>query len=164
MKRFKFKIVWRRRRRVARRKGNRKEYLAHKESARKLVHERLEYFNQFYGFKYHKVSIRNQKTRWGSCSRHGNLNFSYKWALLEPRLADYVIVHELCHLQEFNHSKQFWSLVEQQFPDHHTLRKQLKHLGSIPTIWAESIIHLTLLTVYTSLIKYKYDTEETTQK
>lgn len=111
-----------------RRKGSTKEYLAHKESARKLVHERLEYFNQFYGFKYNKVAIRNQKTRWGSCSHHGNLNFSYKLALLEPRLADYIIVHELCHLKEFNHSKAFWSLVVQQFPDYRELRKQLKRV------------------------------------
>lgn len=114
-----------------RRKENQKEYLAHKESARKLVHERLEYFNQFYGFKYNKVVIRNQKTRWGSCSRHGNLNFSYKLALLEPRLSDYIIVHELCHLQEFNHSKAFWSLIAQQFPDHKLIRGKLKHITTV---------------------------------
>ena len=149
-----FRIVWRKRRAV-RRKGNRKEYLAHKESARKLVHERLEYFNRFYGFKYNKVSIRNQKTRWGSCSRHGNLNFSYKLALLwnnpsstesprgelargEPvesvegrRMVDYIIVHELCHLQEFNHSHTFWALVAQQFPDYKSVIKKLKNVGSV---------------------------------
>ncbi len=101
--------------------------MAHKESARKLVHERLEYFNQLYNFKYNKVAIRNQKTRWGSCSRRGNLNFSYRLALMEPRLADYIIVHELCHLKEFNHSQNFWDLVAQQFPDYRELRKRLKH-------------------------------------
>ncbi|MBP9822036.1 MAG: M48 family metallopeptidase [Candidatus Pacebacteria bacterium] len=121
-----FKIVWRRVR-VSRPRPPRKEYLAHKESARKLVHERLEYFNQLYNFKYNKVAIRNQKTRWGSCSRRGNLNFSYRLALMEPRLADYIIVHELCHLKEFNHSQNFWDLVAQQFPDYRELRKRLKH-------------------------------------
>ncbi len=123
---MRFFIFRRRRQRITRRKGSRKEYLAHKELARQLVMERLEHYNQFYGFKYHKVTIRNQKTRWGSCSKAGNLNFSYKIALLPPRLADYIIVHELCHLAQFNHSRAFWELVEQQFPDHRELRKQLK--------------------------------------
>ncbi len=121
-----FRIVWRRRR-VSKPRPPRKEYLAYKESARKLVYERLEYFNQFYNFKYNKVAIRNQKTRWGSCSRRGNLNFSYRLALMDPRLADYIIVHELCHLKEFNHSQNFWDLVAQQFPDYKELRKKLKH-------------------------------------
>ncbi len=127
-------IIFRRRRRIVKRKKNNKEYLVHKESARRLVHERLEYFNQFYGFKYNKVAIRNQKTRWGSCSRRGNLNFSYKIALLSSRLSDYIIVHELCHLSQFNHSNDFWSLVSRQFPDHKELRGQLKRVGSIPSI------------------------------
>src|SRR3989344_7962300 len=126
---MKFRIVWRCRR-IVRRKGSQKEYLAHKELARRLIHDRLEYFNQFYGFKYNKVAIRNQKTRWGSCSKRGNLNFSYKLALLPSHLSNYIIVHELCHLKEFNHSKSFWLLVAQQFPDHQELKKQLKYLGS----------------------------------
>lgn len=128
---FRFRIVWRRRR-ITQRKGSTKKYLLHKESARKLVHERLEYFNQFYGFKYNKVAIRNQKTRWGSCSKRGNLNFSYKLALLPPHLADYIIVHELCHLKEFNHSQAFWDLVAQQFLDHKELRKKLKNEQDLP--------------------------------
>lgn len=129
---FRFRIVWftrpGKRRRVVRRKGSTKSYLLHKESARKLVRERLEYFNQFYGFKYNKVAIRNQKTRWGSCSKRGNLNFSYKLALLPPHLSDYIIVHELCHLQEFNHSQAFWDLVAKKFPEHGNLRKQMKDI------------------------------------
>ena len=124
--RLKFRIVWRRRR-IVRRKGSRKEYLKHKETARKLVHERLEHFNQFYGFTYKKVAIRNQKTRWGSCSKQGNLNFSYRLALLPPRQADYIIVQELCHLGQFNNSPAFWALVEKTVPEYRQIRKELEY-------------------------------------
>jgi len=94
--------------------------------AQELVYRRLEYFNQYYQYTYHRVSFRHQKTRWGSCSREGNLNFNVKIALLPPHLADYIIVHELCHLKEMNHSERFWHLVAQTFPEHKTLRKELK--------------------------------------
>lgn len=107
-------------------KDTRNKYLEHKEAARKLIKERLTYFNSFYKFSFKKISIRNQSTRWGSCSRKGNLNFNYKLVLLKPELADYIIVHELCHLKEFNHSKRFWDLVAKTIPGHKHLRKQLK--------------------------------------
>lgn len=106
-----------------------KDYSAHKEGARGLVQTRLEYFNQVYGFKYNRVSIRNQKTRWGSCSIKGNLNFNYKIASLPARLADYIIVHELCHLKELNHSVKFWDLVARMIPDYLAIRKDLKKSG-----------------------------------
>ena len=101
-------------------------YKKNKEKARVFVHSRLEYFNQFYKFPYNRVSIRNQKTRWGSCSRKGNLNFNYKIIFLSPEAADYIIVHELCHLKELNHSKGFWDLVEKAIPNYKAIRKQLK--------------------------------------
>ncbi len=84
--------------------GNRskKEYLENKEKARKLIRERLYYFNSFYNFNFKNVSIRNQRTRWGSCSKSGNLNFNYKLIFLSEKMADYIIVHELCHLKEFS--------------------------------------------------------------
>ena len=104
-------------------------YKTHKVIALDLALRRLRYFNQHYGFKYNKVTIRNQKTRWGSCSRKGNLNFSYKIALIPSELADYVIVHELCHLKEFNHSVNFWNLVAQTVPEYKTYRKKLKGVG-----------------------------------
>jgi len=74
------------------------------------------------------VSIRNQKTRWGSCSRQKNLSFSYRLFLLPPRFCDYVIVHELCHLKEMNHSPKFWALVARTFPDYKKLRREMKAL------------------------------------
>ncbi len=106
----------------------REHYLEHREAARVMAHERVAYFNRRYGFRFAGISIRDQKTRWGSCSRDGNLNFNYKIVLLPPCLADYVIVHELCHLGEFNHSPKFWNLVAQTIPNHRDLRKQLRYL------------------------------------
>lgn len=107
-------------------RGGKREYLAHKDTAFALAHSRLAHFNQTYGFAVGKVSIRNQKTRWGSCSKKGNLNFNYKIALLPAHLCDYIIVHELCHLKEFNHGKKFWALMEQSLPNYVQLRRELK--------------------------------------
>jgi predicted metal-dependent hydrolase len=101
-------------------------YEKHKEEARGLVVRRLEHFNRFYGLSWNKISIRDQKTRWGSCSKKKNLNFHYKLALVPASLADYVVVHELCHLKEFNHSKKFWELVALAIPDHQARRKELR--------------------------------------
>lgn len=106
--------------------GRRADYLAKKEAARVLVLSRLAHFNNFYGFKYHRISIRNQATRWGSCSRSGNLNFNYRLLDLAPAVADYIIVHELCHLAEFNHSARFWRLVAQAVPDYDEQRRALR--------------------------------------
>lgn len=103
--------------------------LAHKEAikkARALVHARLPELNQAYGFTYGRISIRDQKTRWGSCSHKGNLNFNYKIAFLPPELADYLLVHELCHLKEMNHSPRFWELVERGVPKYKILRRRLR--------------------------------------
>ncbi|MES3005829.1 MAG: M48 family metallopeptidase [Patescibacteria group bacterium] len=104
----------------------RKEYLSLKENAKKLVTKRLEYFNQYYGFKIGNITIRNQKSRWGSCSRKGNLNFNYRIAVIPLELLDYIVVHELCHIGEMNHSKKFWDLVLKTIPDCKERRKKLK--------------------------------------
>ena len=106
---------------------NRRDYAKYKEHARSLVHARLAHFNQAYQFSWGRVAIRNQKSRWGSCSKRGNLNFSYRIALIAPELADYVIVHELCHLGEFNHSPRFWALVARACPEHRALRARLRN-------------------------------------
>jgi predicted metal-dependent hydrolase len=118
-------------RRVVHRKEKRtsKNYLKYKESARGIAISRLEYFNTFYGFKYNRIAIRDQKTRWGSCSKKGNLNFNYKIALIPEKARDYIIVHELCHLGEFNHSRNFWNLVKKTVPDYLEIRRALKKIG-----------------------------------
>jgi hypothetical protein len=110
------------------RKRPSKVYLANKERARQLVLSRLEYFNRFYGFTWGRVAIKNTKRRWGSCSKKGNLNFNYRVALISQDLADYVLVHELCHLGQFNHSRAFWELVAKTLPDYKVARKKLKNV------------------------------------
>ena len=97
-----------------------------REQARRFVENRIRYFNSFYGFKINRVAIKNTKTRWGSCSSKGNLNFNYKIIYLRPALADYLIVHELCHLGELNHSRRFWILVSKTIPDYIKINKELR--------------------------------------
>ena len=103
-----------------------KHYLAHKEQARELIHSRLVYFNEHYGLTYNRVAIRNQRRCWGSCTSLGNLNFSYKLLFLPAELRDYIIVHELCHLAELNHSPHFWALVAERVPEYQEHKKSLK--------------------------------------
>ncbi len=107
-------------------KFNRWDYKRHKEEARVLVHEKITQLNMHYGFPIRKVAIRNTKSRWGSCSKQGNLNFNYKILFLPPHIADYIIVHELCHLKEFNHSADFWNLVAKVTPNHKDIRAELR--------------------------------------
>jgi len=106
--------------------GEKKLIPIYKKQARVFVEERCAYFGKLYGVKPEKISIRGQKSRWGSCSRKGNLNFNYQIIFLPPQLADQVIVHELCHLIEFNHSKRFWDLVGKAIPDYVAVRKELR--------------------------------------
>lgn len=111
---------------------SRKLYLAKKEEVRAIVSDRVAHFIQHYGPRHGiavgKIAIRNQKSRWGSCSRKGNLNFNYKLAFLPPEERDYVIVHEICHIKEFNHGRGFWALVRETVPDYKELRKKLRQV------------------------------------
>ena len=111
---------------------SRKLYLANREAARALVAARLGHFMGHYGPRHGiapgSVAIRNQKSRWGSCSKKGNLNFNYKLVFLPPELRDYVIVHEICHIKEFNHGRGFWALVGEAVPQWKALRKQLRQV------------------------------------
>lgn len=107
---------------------NRRHYLKLREDARALVRARIAHFNAHYRVPVRKIFIKNHKSRWGSCSERGNLNFNYKLLLLPPEVADYIVVHELCHLLEFNHSPAFWALVEQTLPHHKVLRRTLRQL------------------------------------
>lgn len=113
-------------RRVSRVRGTQDHYERHRESARAVINERLHHFATFYEVQYARVSIRNTSTRWGSCSSAGGLNFHYKIGLLPPSLMDYVIVHEVCHLIEMNHSRSFWVHVARTVPDYRQCRAALK--------------------------------------
>ena len=105
-----------------------RDYVRHKHAALLLAQKKVAEWNAFYGFRVGKISVKNQKTRWGSCSRKGNLNFNYKILFLPEPLADYLVVHELCHLGEFNHSHKFWNLVAQTLPDYKARRVALKKI------------------------------------
>lgn len=97
--------------------------------AREVLGARTGYYARKMGVTYGRISIREQKTRWGSCSSAGNLNFNWKLVLMPPELLDYVVVHELAHRKEMNHSPRFWAIVEKELPDYCNRREKLKILG-----------------------------------
>ena len=99
-----------------------------REQARIFIENRLSFFNKFYNFEINRIAIKNTSTRWGSCSSKANLNFNYKIIYLRTELADYLIVHELCHLGELNHSKRFWALVEKTIPNYVDLNKEIRRI------------------------------------
>ena len=107
-------------------------YRTHRTFARRIITERVEEWNGTYGFTYGRIAIRNQKRCWGSCSSRKNLNFNYKLVFLPETLMDYVIVHELCHLAEMNHSVRFWEQVAVVLPDYQERRVHLKRITSVP--------------------------------
>lgn len=111
-------------------KLTREKVIALAEEALKVIPERVEYFAKVIGVTYGKITIRNQKTRWGSCSSKGNLNFNCLLMLAPPEVLDYVVVHELCHRKQMNHSKAFWLEVEKVLPNYKEVRKWLKEEGS----------------------------------
>lgn len=94
------------------------------------IRERLSEFAPKIGVQFGRVTIREQKSRWGSCSAKGNLNFNWKLIMAPPEVLNYVVIHELCHLIEFNHSNRFWTLVEAQMPEYALWKKWLKLHGA----------------------------------
>jgi len=103
-----------------------KDYEEHKQHAYVLAYNKILHFNRTYMHEVKSISIRNQKTRWGSCSGRGNLSFNYKIVFLPEELCDYIIVHELCHIQEMNHGKAFWNLVSKTIPDYKERIERIK--------------------------------------
>ena len=101
-------------------------YKLHREAALALVKEKLTHWTKQKKFFYSSVTIRQTKTRWGSCSSNGRLNFNYKILFLPTELQDYLIVHELCHLIHHNHSTAFWNLVEELIPAYRQLDQRLR--------------------------------------
>lgn len=107
-----------------------KDYREKKPEALRMIEERIQYFNSIYQHRYTGISVKSHRRLWGSCSRQGRLNFNYKLIHLPQELADYVIVHELCHLAVFNHSKKFWLEVERMIPDWRKRRLALRKAGN----------------------------------
>ena len=100
-----------------------------KSVARGLLLERLAYYAPIVGVGYNQVTVRCQKTKWGSCSSKRNLNFNCLLAMAPIEVLDYVVVHELCHLKQMNHSKKFYREVERVLPDYRERRAWLKKNG-----------------------------------
>lgn len=98
--------------------------------ALKVISVKVKHYAGLMNVQYGRITIRNQKTRWGSCSSKGNLNFNCLLMLAPDEVVDYVVIHELCHLIEMNHSKAFWQQVEQIMPDYKKHRKWLKDHGN----------------------------------
>ena len=102
--------------------------------AEEYIAKRVEHYITQTGGSYKRITIRDQKTRWGSCSSNGGLSFNWRLMLAPPRVLDYVVVHELCHLTHMNHSRDFWNKVESIMPDYRVYRDWLKKNGSSLTL------------------------------
>ena len=98
------------------------------------IRSRIDHFLPLTGGQVNRVTVRAQRSRWGSCSSKHNLNFNWKLILAPPGCLDYVVIHELCHLTEFNHSPRFWSLVETQQRDYLVWKDYLKRNGDALTL------------------------------
>jgi len=101
----------------------------YREEARVFLSNKTYFYAQKMRLKPGRIAIRDQKTRWGSCSARGNLNFSWRLIMMPENIVDYVVVHELCHIRHKNHGKDFWALVGSVIPDYKEKRAWLKQNG-----------------------------------
>lgn len=115
------------------------EFRILKIQAEEVFPERVRFYAGKMGISYGRITIRRQKTRWGSCSQSGNLNFNCLLMLAPPGVIDYVVVHELCHRIEMNHSSRFWKLVEEVYPGYDQWKRWLKENGGRLMRMAENI-------------------------
>ena len=99
--------------------------------AREKIVERCQYFSELTGYRLVSVKISSARKRWGSCGAKGAINFSWRLALAPPHVIDYVVVHELVHLIERNHSSHFWHRVAEIIPDHRLHRRWLRENGHL---------------------------------
>lgn len=98
----------------------------------------LERTSAYHGLRYHSVSIRSQKTRWGSCSARKNISLNRALLFLPPELVEYLLVHELCHTQHLNHSLRYWNLVERCDPDYARKERELSRAQRWVPAWAHT--------------------------
>ncbi len=95
---------------------------------KKALEDRVSYYADIMGVSYNRITIRDQKTRWGSCSSKGNLNFNFRLYYMPQHLMDYVIVHELSHRRHMDHSKEFWNEVGRFYPEYKKCVEELRHV------------------------------------
>lgn len=103
--------------------------IRYREEAHRKIEERVAFYHPLTGGRYTSVTIRDQKSRWGSCSSRGTLSFNYRLIFAPLPVLDYVVVHELCHLTHMNHSKEFWDKVASVMPEYNVHRQWLKDHG-----------------------------------
>lgn len=101
----------------------------YREMATDILNWECDRLSKIMGVTYNKVTIRDQKSRWGSCSSNGNINLNWRLLFMHPKIARYVVIHELAHRKHMNHSKEFWSEVERTMPDYKKYRALLKQNG-----------------------------------
>lgn len=99
--------------------------------ARNVFEQKVRYYAGLMNVTYGRIAIRDQKTRWGSCSADGNLNFNWRLIFAPAGVLDYVVVHELAHRKEMNHSARFWAVVEMYMPEYKKYRNWLKENGNL---------------------------------
>ena len=101
------------------------------EKAMQIIPEKVKHYAALVGVDYGRITIRNQRTRWGSCSGKGNLNFNCLLVLFPDEMIDSVVVHELCHRKHMDHSKEFYAEVDRVFPEYRKCQKWLKENGGL---------------------------------
>lgn len=101
----------------------------YRDAAKRKFTARCAYYHTVTGGNYTSITVRDQKTRWGSCSSRGTLSFNYRLIFAPTPVLDYVVVHELCHLTHMNHSKAFWNMVERIMPDYQIYKNWLREHG-----------------------------------
>ena len=106
-----------------------------KDHAKAIIEERIIYFSKALKLEYAGIAINNNKTRWGSCTKSRILALNWRAVMLKPDLLDYIVVHEFCHLLEFNHTRNFWAIVQTILPNWRKLRLELKHMSWLLQLW-----------------------------
>lgn len=106
-----------------------KERADYIEQAKAVISKKAAYYAQIMGVTYNRITIRDQKTRWGSCSAKGNLNFNWKLMLAPEKVLDYVVIHELAHRREMNHSSRFYAVLAEVMPEYKEWQKWLRENG-----------------------------------
>jgi predicted metal-dependent hydrolase len=103
-----------------------KEIKEYKEIAKDVISKKVKYYADLYDFKYGDIKINSAKKRWGSCNVKNTLNFTWRLMFCPDYVVDYVVIHELCHIKEKNHSRSFWNLVEKYYPDFKKAKRWFK--------------------------------------
>lgn len=114
-------------------------YKSYKKNLYILLKERVDAYRGILGVRPSKISVRSQKTIWGSCSSKGNLSFNYRLMMAPLEAIDYVVVHELCHMVYMNHSSLYWKLVESIIPNYRSVKKWLDHNGYILNFYSPDV-------------------------